>query len=449
MKIVGLQVENIKKIKAIEIYPDGNVVILSGVNEQGKSTILDSIWWAIGGTKDIQDQPLRTGQKKGKIVLDLGDMVATRKFTEKGSTLEVVNKEGLKFPSPQAVLDKLVSRYSFDIQEFAIADQKAQVETLLSIVDIPLDHEKLQEISGVAVDPSPNPLDTLNGAYKAVYTERTAVNRELAKAKSAFEGMDKVEATEAVSVTDLFTEKEKLEEGNKENERKRQSAQDAADSVSDAKEEIENMETAIVEAQAELDRLKTEKAEQEKALEAKVLAKDEADKVIANLEDNDLADITTRISNADETNRKAQAYLSYQEAEKTYNDKQVEADGYTSKLEAIKNYKDELMKLVEFPIVGLGFANGGVTYQDLPFDQASGAQKLQVSCAIGMAQHPGLDVIRINDRAAFDSEHWAIIEQMAKERDFQVWSELVDESGKVGIVIEDGTVKAVNSKEEK
>ena len=444
MKIVNLQIENIKKIKAIEISPSGNTVILSGINEQGKSTVLDSIWMAIGGKGAIPEEPLRTGQKKGKIVLDLGDMVATRKFTEKGSTLEVVNKEGLKFPSPQSVLDKLVNRYSFDIQEFAGADKKTQVETILSIVEIPIDHKKLQEISGVAITPSANPLDTLNATYKAVFDERTLANRELNKAKVAFESLEKAELAESVSLSELVAEKEELEKHNQENERKRQSAKIFTQSILDAETALKQTDTRISEVREELKKLLQAKTDQEVAITKAFDARDAVDKELDKLQDRDLTDINTRITNADETNRKAQAYQQYQESEKSYNEKKTEAAGYTSRLDAIKQYKDDLMKLVKFPIEGLGFANGGVTYLGLPFDQASGAQKLQVSCAIGMSQHPGLDVIRINDRAAFDSAHWAIIEQMAADRDFQVWSELVDESGKVGIVIEDGTVKKVN-----
>lgn len=447
MKIVKLQVENIKKIKAIEITPDGNMIVLSGKNEQGKTTVLDSIWWAIGGTKEIQNQPLRTGEKKGKIVLDLGDMIATRKFTEKGSTLEVVNKEGMKYPSPQAVLDKLVSRYSFDIQEFAEADKKAQVETLLSIVEIPLDPAKLQQISGVAISPSPNPLDTLNAAYKAVYDERTIANRELTKAKATFESMAKAEPAEPVSLSELVVEKEELEKHNRANEQKRQHRNTLQTELETKNATLNNTSIRIAELKEEIRRLEKQETAEIIDRDTAWQALEDYDKELALLQDKDLTDINTRITNADETNRKARAYTDYQAAEKAYNDKQTEADGYTAKLNAIKEYKDELMKQVKFPIDGLGFANGGVTYQDLPFEQASGAQKLQVSCAIAMALNPNLKVLRINDRAAFDSEHWAIVEQMAKDKDFQVWSEAVDESGKVGIVIEDGTVKAVNKEE--
>lgn len=444
MKIVKLQIENIKKIKAVEISPDGNTVVIAGKNEQGKTTVLDSIWMAIGGKSTIPDEPIRKGEKKGKIVLDLGDMIATRKFTASGSTLEVTNKEGMSYKSPQAVLDKLVSRFSFDIQEFARADKKAQVDTLLGTVEIPIDPDKLQTISGIEADTSLNPLDMLNKAYKAVFDERTIVNRELDKAKKKLEGMAEVEPTEAVSITELVAEKDELEKVNRENQQKR-----------DARITLESKHGACSDAlKTTTDRIAALK-EEIKLLEeleiSQTVNRDEAlqalkdyDEELAKLQDNDLTEINTKIANADETNRKAQAYTEYQQAVSNRDEHQAESDSYTAKLEAIKDYKDELMKQVKFPIEGLGFANGGVTYQDLPFDQSSDAQKLQVSCAIAMALNPDLRVLRINNGSLLDSKHLAIVEQMAKDNDYQVWMEVVDESGKVGIVIEDGTIKTVN-----
>jgi len=353
----------------------------------------------------------------------------------------------MKFPSPQAVLDKLVSRYSFDIQGFANADKKAQVETLLSIVEIPLDPAKLQQISGVAVVPSPNPLDTLNAAYKAVFDERTIVNRELVKKKATFESMSKVESAEAVSLAELVAEKEELEKHNRDNQQKREYKNHLQAELDSRKAKLLVTTTRIAELKEEIKRLEKQETEEIIDRDEAWQALEDYDKELALLQDKDLTEINTKIANADETNRKARAYTDYQAAEKEYTDKQTEADGYTAKLNAIKEYKSELMKQVKFPVEGLDFGGGGVLYKGLPFEQASGAQKLQVSCAIAMALNPNLKVLRINDRAAFDSEHWTIVEQMAKENDFQVWSEAVDESGKVGIVIEDGTIKAVNKEE--
>src|SRR3990172_7943210 len=112
MKIIKLQAENIKKLVAVEITPSGNVVTISGKNGAGKTSVLDSIWWALGGSENIQGQPIRKGETSGVIRLNLGEIAVERRFTEKGSTLYVENTEGMRFKSPQDVLDKLVGSLS-------------------------------------------------------------------------------------------------------------------------------------------------------------------------------------------------------------------------------------------------------------------------------------------------------------------------------------------------
>jgi len=441
MKIVKLQAENIKKLKAIEICPDTNVVKISGANEQGKTTVLDSIWWALGGTKNIQDQPIRMGEKKGNVVLNLGDMVVTRKFTESGSTLEVRNPQGLKYPKPQDMLDKLIGKFSFDPLAFAKGDKKAQVDTLLGIVNISIDKAKLSELAGVAVVEGSNPLDTLNSVYKIVFDGRTVVNRDLSKAKASYESKVGAVETDAVSISELMAEKENLLAINRENEkqRKQKEANDYSISV---------QEKGISEIREEIEKLKAQLAKKEEeftfATNSLASSKKEYEKFsakVARIQDKDLTDINSRIANADETNRKAQAWDVFKTAKTDYEIAQKESNDYTSRLESIKAYKAELMKTAKFPIDGLDFNGGGVTYQGLPFDQASSAQKLQVSLAIAMALNPELRVIRIDDGSLLDKKHMAIIEEMAKENEFQVWMEVVDESGSVGIWIEDGAIK--------
>ena len=95
------------------------------------------------------------------------------------------------------------------------------------------------------------------------------------------------------------------------------------------------------------------------------------------------------------------------------------------------------------PISGLGFDDDGVTYQGVPLKQASAAEQLRVSVAMAMALNPKVRVIRITDGSLLDSDNLALIEQMAADQDFQVWIERVDETGTVGVVIEDGQVAGV------
>lgn len=164
---------------------------------------------------------------------------------------------------------------------------------------------------------------------------------------------------------------------------------------------------------------------------------------VANLKDKDLSDVNARIANADDTNRKARKWDEYLLAKDEYEKEEAKSADCTARLKSIMGYKDELMKAAKFPIDGLDFKNGGVYYQDLPFEQASSAQKLTVSLSVAMAINPQFRVIRVNDGSLLDKKHMTILEQMAADNDYQVWVEEVDESGEVGIYIEDGEVKHV------
>lgn len=434
MRIVKLQAENIKRLKAVEIVPEGNVVKLTGRNEQGKTSVLDAIWWALGGTKAIQEEPIRHGETKAAVTLDLGDLVVTRTFTPGNSYLKVENKDGSTFKSPQAVLDKLVGQFAFDPLEFARSDKQKQVETLLSVVDIQVDSERLREIARCDFAEVENPLVTLNNAYKAVYDSRTFVNRQLDSAKKVLQSMPEVEEAQPVSVAELVAEKDRLEAENRRNERERQAVKVKEAEVERAWEDIRALEAEIAKLQKQLavKRLTLDGLEQEKGAMYSQLA---------TLKDHDLSEINARIASADETNRRAEAWRERQKVASQVEALQQEADDYTRRLEAIRDYKNELVATAKFPVEGLDFGGGGVLYQGVPFEQASSAQKLQVSLAIAMALNPKLRVIRIDNGSLLDSEHLAVIERMAAENDFQIWLEVVDESGKVGIYIEDGEVR--------
>jgi len=133
MKIIKLTTENIKKVVAVEITPKGNVVKISGKNGQGKTSVLDSIWWALGGLGNVQDTPIRSGQKKAKIRIELDDLIIERKFTAKTSTLTVMNKDKTPHTSPQSVIDALLGKLTFDPLAFTRLSDEKQYNTLAGV----------------------------------------------------------------------------------------------------------------------------------------------------------------------------------------------------------------------------------------------------------------------------------------------------------------------------
>lgn len=445
MKIVKFKAENFQKLKVVEITPEGNVVTIAGRCEQGKTTILDAIHAALGGGT-MPEKPIREGEKKASIVLDLGEMTVTRTFTPLGSALKIENKDGFKASKPQDLLDRIVGKLAFDPLEFAKADQKKQVEMLLSVVDLKVDTAKLKSISGVEViEEDSNPLNTLNHVYSEVAENRKLVNRQLDSAKKVLAELPDVEKVEEVSLVELVTEKERLEKINQQNNLMRES-------VNSQRTKVEQLSVVVDKTLNEITELERQLVAKKSLLETQRTDLNNAGTVLNDMKeavkvlvDEDLTEINTKIANADQTNKQAQQFINRRAKQVELNKYQTESDNYTAKLKKIAEYKQEIVANTKFPVDGLDFAGGGVIYNGIPFKQASTAQALRVSTAIGMAINPKLRVMLIDGAECLDSTQMKIISEMAADQDYQLWLTRVTEDEKVGIYIEDGAIKeAVN-----
>src|SRR5690606_9517554 len=115
-------------------------------------------------------------------------------------------------------------------------------------------------------------------------------------------------------------------------------------------------------------------------------------------------------------------------------DLEGDAESLTSKIQAIDQQKADMLAKAPFPVCGLGFDENGVTLNGLPFDQASSAERLRVSVAMGIALNPKLRVMLIRDGSLLDSDSLALVAQMAEEHDTQVWVERVSEGEDVSVI---------------
>jgi DNA repair exonuclease SbcCD ATPase subunit len=403
MKIIKFKAENIKKLVAVEITPEGNTVVVTGKNGAGKSSVLDAIYWALSGTKSIQEKPIRDGEDKAFIRLDLGSLIVERRFTEKNTYLYVSTAEGAKFSNPQEILDKLIGSITFDPLEFSRMPQKKQYEMLRNLVKLDVD------------------IDELDALNKADYEERTFVNREVKELEAQIKGL--VVPEDAPSeLIDISAESEKLiEMKNRAALRDQKIMQElrAATDVAALEKSLEEARKILVMAQKELEdiRAKAEKPEEIDALRIK-------------------------ISSAADLNRLAQTRKVKEEKEKELAAKVQKADALTQAMEEREQQKKGALEKAKLPVAGLSLSDGGVIFNGIPFDQCSSAEQLRVSTAMAMASNPELRVIRIKDGSLLDSEGMEILKAMAELGDFQIWIERVGDSDPMAVLIEDGSVAA-------
>lgn len=468
MKIISLIAENVKKLVAVEITPTGNLVEITGKNAQGKSSILDSIWWALAGLAAIQSQPIRKGANEARIRLDLGEIVVTRKFARKGdhdftSSVTVENADGSRFPSPQAMLDGLLGELCFDPLAFARMAAKDQFEALRRFVP-GVDFESI---------------DTANDADK---TTRTLVNRRQKEASAA------ANAIHAPLVPPCKTEDEsalvaELESAGTSNSERairvanREKANDWLDTARVAVAKVDD-DIAAATGQSEMIRDQTVDAyerqieELRKAIDkSKLLCATTIESESAKLREQatgiqakiteteqklaaagdlpafvDTAALRAKVDAARESNQRLALWSADNKRRdelKKLSDKLTEESKTltTAMLKRTKE-KDDAIAAAQMPVAGLGFGEGIVLLNGLPFDQASDAERLRASVAIAVASQPKLRVIRIRDGSLLDEDGMTLLAEIADQNDMQIWIERVDSTGKVGFVLEDGHLKA-------
>ena len=411
MKILQLTAENVKKLKVVDITPATDVVQITGKNGSGKTSVLDSIWWALGGTKEIQAMPIRKGQESARITLDLGEIVVTRKFNDKGSTLIVENAEGARFPSPQKMLDDLIGELSFDPLAFAKMDGNSQ-------------YKELKRIAKIEVD-----IDTLDAQNKIDYDTRTLRNREEKEYRTRAEGFEfKFEALEKpIDVDALVTELSNAAQHNADIDARAQRRLDTVELIRTTNEDIAAYEARIAHLRNSIAGWQ-EKLDNAEALPEKLVVDDLRVKI---------ADAQAR--NVEFTKRVERAKL-LQQAKAA----EAASNSLTAKMAERSKTKDDAIADAKMPIDGLSLSGRLVLLNGIPFDQSSGAEQLRTSVAIAMAANPKLKVIRIKDGSLLDEDGLKIIEGLAAGNGYQVWIETVNTSGKIGIYMEDGAVAHVN-----
>lgn len=423
MKIVRLQAENVKRLKAVEISPDSGepLVVIGGENAQGKSSVLDSIQMALGGKDAIPARPVRDGEEKAKVVLELDDMTVERRFGKDGQSKVIVkSKEGAAFPSPQAMLDSLVGRLSFDPLEFVrlgkdAAGQRQQAAILRELLGLDFTKE--------------------DQAAKAAYEERAAINRELRQVEARLEAMPIVNAPdEEVNIGVLMQQLQEAQAHNKgiddlEGERK-----DASADANRFTEQINAVSKQIEELKAKLLDLESQRgtaAEDVERIEAQ----------IAKSKREDTSHIQQQITDADKVNSLVRAKKERAQLAAQVKALSSKADAQTTIMGKMAEAKEAKLAAAKFPIAGLGVTDEGVTLAGLPLEQASSAEQLRLSVAIGLAQNPKLKVLLIRDGGLLDKRSMRLLADMAADADAQVWLERVGEGEECNVVIEDGAVK--------
>lgn len=433
MRVINLQAENFKILKAVDITPGDGPVVIGGDNDQGKSTVMDALWVALKGRAMAPPKPIRAGEEEAVIHLDIGDYKVRRTFTAKdGDTytdkLKIVDDRDRVVQKPQQVLDSLLGAIGFDPFEFTRLRPEDQAEQLLQLVPLPIDLEEFAEEDS------------------RDYATRRDRNRDAEQVEAQLRAIP-VEEVPA-DLPDRETLVAKLG-----------SAADTNTAIAQERQRRDGIQAGVETKRrraAELQREANALREQAKALELEAVETDKnADTADSELKalppldtPVDTAAIQQQLREAETLHAAADRQRRRAELQTRLDELRAAGQKFTDAMADRERQRRDALQKAKMPVEGLGFAINEkgkpvVTYRDLPFSQAGKAVQIKASTAIAMAANPELRILRITDGSLLDDKSLQMITDMAAAEDFQLWIEVVGEGG-AGIIIENGAVKTVD-----
>lgn len=411
--LLSARIENFKIIGLVELKfdPRGGVFSIMGENGAGKSSIIDAVEVALAGKAGPKfTEPIKAGETKSRIVLEFDDLIVTRQFTAKGTSIDVKTKDGLKHTDSTAVLNKLYSRTAIDPFAFSQLDEKKQVDTLLKIIgyDPTGDDEKIRALTQERLLKG-RERDQLSGKLGAYQLPPAAEGEQL-------------------SVTKLTAQ---LEEANQHNGTLEafQTAINQLDGLIAADEEkIALYQQTIAELEA-----KNAKRREQRAANAKT---------IEGQEPVDTKPILDQLASADKFAADNALRAKYEETAAEVNQAIADYEALTEQIKAVVETKRKSIAATPMPVPGLTInpETNVLELDGTPFSQASSGIQIRTGFMIALALQPELKLMTIRDGSLLDKSNNAIINELAKEHEMLVIMETVNESQPAGVRLVEGAV---------
>ena len=409
VKINSLEIENVKRIKAVKIKPEkSGLTVIGGKNNQGKTSVLDSIAWALGGDNFKPSQAARQGSvipPRLHLVMSNGLVVERN---GKNSDLKVIDPTGQK--GGQQLLNEFVEQLALNLPKFMEASSKEKARVLLHIIGVEekLAHLELQE--------------------QELYNRRHAIG-QIADQKSKFaKEMPYFTDTpkELISVMELIQQQQEILARNGENQRKR--------------ENLKRLEFQAENLKKQIEELTEKKAAVESDLET-------ARKSAENLHDESTEELERNIRDIETINRKVRSNLDKEKAEEDAVNYQEQYKTLTAQLDKTRQEKTELLHNAGLPLPGLSVEDGELTYQGQKWDNMSGSDQLRVATAIVRRLNPQCGFVLLDKLEQMDLDTLNEFGEWLEQEGLQAIATRVSTGGECSIIIEDGYVKGEETQE--
>ena len=402
-----LEIENVKRIKAVKVEPSPTgLTVIGGNNNQGKTSVLDSIAWALGGNRFKPSKAAREGSvvpPSLKITMSNG-LIVERKG--KNSSLKVIDPYGNK--GGQQLLDSFVEELAINLPKFMDSTAKEKADILLQII---------------GVGPQ---LAELEIKEKQLYDQRHAIGviadqkEKFAKEQTYYPDAPK----ELISIADLIAEQQEVLAKNGENARKRQNAQQIKTAYEGKLAEVNRLSDQLKAAQAELETLENDLQ----------IATD----LTIDLIDESTEEIESNIANIEQINLKVRANLDKEKAEEEARVQRDEYNRLSSEIEAVRKDKRDLLTNADLPLEGLSVNDGKLLYLGQEWDNMSGSQQLMVATAIVRKLKPDCGFVLIDKLEQMDQITLDQFGKWLEDEGLQAIATRVSTGDECSILITDG-----------
>lgn len=425
VKITALEAENVKRIKAVALTPSPTgLTLVGGNNNQGKTSVLDALAWALGGERFRPTAAQRDGAVAPahlKVTLSNGVIVERK---GKNASLTVTDPTGRR--SGQQLLNAFVEPLALDLPRFMDASDKEKADILLRII-------------GIGAE-----LHTRDLEIKGLYDKRTFTGQLAAQKKHFAEEMISYPEApdEPVSASELIRQQQDILARNGENQRLRAQYAELEQQVQQCVDELKRTRERIATLQQLADELD---AKHTKLFNQRETAR----KTVSQLQDESTAELEASIRDVEETNRKVRANLEKARAKAEAAQYASEYDRLTESIQQKRADRMALLNGADLPLPGLSVEDGVLTYKGKHWRDMSGSDQLRVAAAIVRRLNPDCGFVLLDKLEQMDMTTLQEFSAWLEAEGLQAIATRVSTGSECQIIIEDGMVKDAVPPEEK
>lgn len=435
-KIIKLQIKSLFGIK--EFSADGKSLELTGKNGVGKTSVIDSIRYALTNKSD-RDYIVRNGETEGEILIETDNgLRINRKARTNQADYKSIKQNGAEVGSPESFLRDIFTPLQLNPVEFMHMDKNKQNAIILDMIEYSWSLETIKEWFGEIpswINYEQNILQILNdiqsekGQY---FINRQDINRDIRNKKAFIEDLGntiptgyQVETWEKASAGELYQKIERIRRDNQTIERAkllkdgrdnkvrkfeadREIAKAALDSETRNRES--QIDKDIIKLQEQIKALQVEKEtlaikkqdrlalieEQYKANVAKFDAEVAEYAEYLDKEPQDVTELCEEVRNIELMKSYINEYKRMIGLQADVEELVAQSEALTAKIEKARTLPGEILANCTIPIKGLTVVNGIPLINGLPVSNLSEGEKLDLCIDVAIQKPNGLQIILID-----------------------------------------------------